>query len=110
MAVAAPLCTASIHTLLSCFIDGHLALLHLNLLVRQVLDILDENNAKCTFFNIANFCDAAPGSIHEMVARGHELGNHLCEVTQPHAVPRTPLRTPFPGALSSPFPRVLCPG
>ena len=47
----------------------------------QVLDVLDENDAKCTFFNIASFGDVSPESVLEMVLRGHELGNHLCEVS-----------------------------
>ncbi|MBX3262001.1 MAG: polysaccharide deacetylase family protein [Labilithrix sp.] len=43
---------------------------------RQVLDILDEHDAKATFFVIGRKVDEHPDTVKEIVARGHEVGVH----------------------------------
>lgn len=43
---------------------------------RQVLDILDEHDAKATFFVIGRKVEKHPDVVREIVARGHEVGVH----------------------------------
>lgn len=42
----------------------------------NILDILDEHNAKATFFVIANKAKEQSELIHSICARGHQVGNH----------------------------------
>ena len=54
-------------------------------LTPQILDILDENDVKATFFPIGKNAEANPDIIKEIVARGHEVGNHTyshCNVSK----------------------------
>ncbi len=41
-----------------------------------LLDILDKYNVKTTFFLVGFWVDKYPELVKEMVARGHEIGNH----------------------------------
>lgn len=43
---------------------------------RIILDILDQNSIKSTFFCTANFAQNRPELIHEMVQKGHEIASH----------------------------------
>ena len=43
---------------------------------RKVLDILDEHEAKATFFVIGRKVDKHPDVVKEILARGHEVGVH----------------------------------
>jgi len=54
----------------------------------QVLDLLDEHDAKATFFQIGSFAQRCADIAHEVSRRGHEIGNH----THTHA--RLYLRSP----------------
>ena len=42
----------------------------------QVLDLLDARNAKATFFLIGRKAAAHPDLVRQIIARGHEVGNH----------------------------------
>jgi peptidoglycan/xylan/chitin deacetylase (PgdA/CDA1 family) len=42
----------------------------------SVLNTLDENNIKCTFFLLGNFIESYPGLIRKMSESGHEICNH----------------------------------
>ena len=42
----------------------------------QILDILDEYEVKTTFFLVGIWVDKYPELVKEIVARGHEIGNH----------------------------------
>ncbi len=42
----------------------------------KLLDLLDQHNAKATFFLIGNFVRECPELVKEIVARGHVAGNH----------------------------------
>ena len=42
----------------------------------QLLDLLDEHDAKATFFLIGKWSEREPDLIREVVARGHAIGNH----------------------------------
>ena len=42
----------------------------------RLLDLLDQYNARATFFVIGRFVRVCPGLAREIVARGHALGNH----------------------------------
>lgn len=42
----------------------------------QLLDILDEHDAKATFFLIGKWAEREPDLIQEVVRRGHAIGNH----------------------------------
>jgi len=44
--------------------------------VKQVLSILKEYNAKCTFFVVGDFADRHPEAIKAIAAAGHEICNH----------------------------------
>ncbi len=44
--------------------------------VYQILDVLDEYEAKCTFFIGGSWADDNVPCLKEIVHRGHELGNH----------------------------------
>jgi peptidoglycan/xylan/chitin deacetylase (PgdA/CDA1 family) len=46
---------------------------------REVLDALDEVNAKATFFVIAKKAEAHPELVREILERGHEIGLHSYE-------------------------------
>lgn len=54
----------------------------------QILDILNEHNAKATFFQVGSFAQRHPEIAREVSRRGHEIGNH----TYTHA--RLYLRSP----------------
>lgn len=41
-----------------------------------ILDLLDEYNAKATFFLVGIWVDSFPELVQEIYARGHEIGNH----------------------------------
>ena len=43
---------------------------------RAILDLLDEYNAKATFFLVGIWVDKYPELVKEIAARGHEIGNH----------------------------------
>jgi peptidoglycan/xylan/chitin deacetylase (PgdA/CDA1 family) len=55
----------------------------------QVLDILEANHSKATFFMIGERADARPSLVRAVVASGSEIGNHTW--SHPHliAVPET---------------------
>ena len=42
----------------------------------KLLDILDEYDAKCTFFLVGLWVDKYPDMVQAIVERGHEIGNH----------------------------------
>lgn len=42
----------------------------------ELLDVLDEHKAKCTFFPIGRNVERLPEIAKEVARRGHELGNH----------------------------------
>lgn len=42
----------------------------------ELLNVLDEHQAKCTFFPIGRNVERLPEIAREIVRRGHELGNH----------------------------------
>ena len=48
----------------------------------DILDILDEYGVKTTFFLVGSWVDKYPDMLKELVARGHEIGNH--SDTHPH--------------------------
>ncbi len=43
---------------------------------KKILDVLDKYNVKSTFFVIGVNAKNYPSSLHEIVDRGHEIGNH----------------------------------
>lgn len=43
---------------------------------KRILDILDENDVKATFFMTGGWVDSYPDDVKDIAARGHELGNH----------------------------------
>ncbi|MBE5802691.1 MAG: deacetylase [Clostridiales bacterium] len=47
-----------------------------------ILDILDQYGVKTTFFLVGGWVDKYPDMLKEIVARGHEIGNH--SDTHPH--------------------------
>lgn len=42
----------------------------------KILDILDKNNVKATFFLIGRWCEDYPEETKEIAKRGNEIGNH----------------------------------
>ncbi len=46
------------------------------LLTPQILDILDEYDAKATFFVVGDMARNYPSVLKEIAKRGHEIGNH----------------------------------
>lgn len=48
----------------------------------ELLDILDENNAKATFFLVGDWVDKYPDDVKLIRSRGHDIGNH--SDTHPH--------------------------
>lgn len=42
----------------------------------QLLDLLERHRVRATFFMIGNFVRQCPALAHEVVARGHAVGNH----------------------------------
>ena len=53
----------------------------------KLLDILDEYDAKCTFFLVGLWVDKYPDMVQAIVERGHEIGNH--SATHPHMSKRS---------------------
>jgi len=45
-------------------------------MTKEVLEVLDEYNATCSFFVVTTFMEGREEMMREMVARGHELCNH----------------------------------
>ena len=52
-----------------------------------ILDILDRYGVKTTFFLVGFWAEAHPDLVAELVARGHEIGNH--SATHPHMAQQT---------------------
>ena len=52
-----------------------------------ILDILDQYNVKTTFFLVGFWAEKNPEFVQEIVARGHEIGNH--SATHPHMAQQT---------------------
>ena len=48
----------------------------------QLLDILDEEDVKATFFLVGDWVDNFPDDVKEIASRGHDVGNH--SDTHPH--------------------------
>lgn len=44
--------------------------------ITEILNILDENDVKATFFILGVWVDKYPGEVKEIYKRGHEIGNH----------------------------------
>lgn len=44
--------------------------------IKEILDILDEHNAKATFFLVGSWIDDNEQLVKEIHNRGHEIGNH----------------------------------
>lgn len=42
----------------------------------EILDILAENDAKATFFEIGNQCAEYPDNVKRIIAEGHQIGSH----------------------------------
>ncbi|MHC9084237.1 polysaccharide deacetylase family protein [Luteimonas sp. RIT-PG2_3] len=42
----------------------------------EILDLLDRHRARATFFLVGDRAAARPDLVHEIVRRGHDLGNH----------------------------------
>lgn len=42
----------------------------------EILDVLDKYDVKCTFFMTGNYLRLFPETAKEILARGHEIGNH----------------------------------
>ncbi len=51
----------------------------------RILDILERNNVKATFFCTANFAQHAPATMKRIVDGGHEVASHGCDHWQPKA-------------------------
>lgn len=49
----------------------------------RILDILDRNGVKATFFCTTNFAENAPDIIRRILASGHEVAAHGCDHWQP---------------------------
>ena len=49
---------------------------------RELLDILDSENVKATFFLVGDWVDNFPDDVKEIARRGHDIGNH--SDTHPH--------------------------
>lgn len=49
----------------------------------RILDILDRNAVKATFFCTTNFAENAPGIMRRIVESGHEVAAHGCDHWQP---------------------------
>lgn len=49
---------------------------YINLYTYRILDILDEYDAKATFFMTYKFMNENPDQVKEIIKRGHEIGNH----------------------------------
>ena len=48
-----------------------------------ILDILKENNIKCTFFIVGEFAEKYPESVRKIYNAGHEIANHSMHHTDP---------------------------
>ncbi|MBV7504386.1 glycosyltransferase [Bacillus sp. sid0103] len=57
----------------------------------QILDILDKNHVKGTFFILGENAMQHPGLVKKMYKQGHEIGNHT--FTHPNIATITPLQT-----------------
>jgi len=44
--------------------------------IDEILNILDTNNIKATFFIVGDWVDNYPGKVKEIYDKGHEIGNH----------------------------------
>ena len=51
-----------------------------------LLDVLDQNNAKATFFNVGTNVEAYPDLVREYVSRGHYAANHTWDHTSLEAM------------------------
>lgn len=49
---------------------------------QKILDVLDENDIKCTFFLVSFWAEENPELVRQMVEKGHEIGTHSS--THPH--------------------------
>ena len=49
----------------------------------KILDILDRNGVKATFFCTVNFAENAPDIIRRIIDSGHEIAAHGCDHWQP---------------------------
>lgn len=49
----------------------------------RILDILDRNGVRATFFCTTNFAENAPDIIRRIIASGHEIAAHGCDHWQP---------------------------
>ncbi|MFP6873431.1 MAG: polysaccharide deacetylase family protein [Verrucomicrobiales bacterium] len=45
---------------------------------RATMDLLEEKEARATFFFIAERCQSEPGIVRQVIHRGHGVGNHTC--------------------------------
>jgi len=54
----------------------------------NLLDVLDQNNAKATFFNIGINVEAYPDLVREYVSRGHYAANHTWNHTSLEGMPK----------------------
>ncbi|NFE46185.1 polysaccharide deacetylase family sporulation protein PdaB [Clostridium sporogenes] len=44
--------------------------------IEKILDILDENDVKATFFLVGDWIEQNPKKVKEIHSKGHEIGNH----------------------------------
>lgn len=44
--------------------------------IEKILDILDENDVKATFFLVGDWIEQNPEKVKEIHSKGHEIGNH----------------------------------
>lgn len=56
--------------------------------IDEVIKVLSEFNAKCTFFVVGEFVDKYPDAVRKLNSAGHEIANH--SDTHPHASKLTP--------------------
>lgn len=56
----------------------------------QILDILEENGVKATFFLVGSWVDKYPDKVKKIFDKGHEIGNH--STTHPHFSQLSPLK------------------
>lgn len=55
-------------------------------ITRSILDTLDKECTKATFFSVGRMAIAYPGTVREVIARGHTLGTHT--YSHPFNMPR----------------------
>jgi polysaccharide deacetylase family sporulation protein PdaB len=56
----------------------------------EILNILDKNNVKATFFVVGNWIDKYSDKVKKINDKGHEIGNH--STTHPHFTQLTPIK------------------